>query len=78
MKIYTQDYTLPFFVNALLALASEKIRQDNIQDAERLLEDARDKLDQYLSQDNMIPDDDAEGWIRSSDLLGDGDDCELI
>lgn len=79
MQIYTHDYTLPSQANMLLAEALVKIRWDNYWDAKLRIEEARSKLDKYLSQDNMVPDNDAEGWIRSSDItLGDGDDRNLI
>lgn len=79
MKIYTHDYTLPSQAEMLLAEALVKIRWDNYWDAKLRIEDARSKLEKYLSQDNMVEDDDAEGWVRLSDIVvGEGDDCKLI
>lgn len=38
-------------------------------EAARLIADARQTLQQYLSQDNMVPDDDVyDGWYKASDI----------
>lgn len=79
MKIYTHDYTLPSQAENLLSEAYLKLRWDNYQGAATMLEQSIEKLRKYLSQDNMVEDDDAEGWVRLTDLLTeDGDDCKLI
>lgn len=79
MQIYTHDYTLPSQAEMLLAEALVKFRQDKYWEARLKIREARSKLEKYLSRDNMVEDNDAEGWIRSSDItLGDGDDRNLI
>lgn len=79
MQIYTHDYTLPSQAEMLLAEALVKIRWDNYWDAKLRIEEARSKLEKYLAQDNMVEDNDAEGWVRLSDIVvGEGDNCKLI
>lgn len=69
MRKYSHDYTLVQHADNLLQEALVKIRWDNWWDARIRIEDARKKLQQYLSQDNMVPDDvTADGWVRASDL----------
>ena len=39
------------------------------EEAWKHIEDARRKLQQYLAQDNMMPDDDVyNGWVKSNDV----------
>lgn len=79
MQIYTHDYTLASEAEDQLYIAQSILRQDDIPTALEAIACARELLQRYLSQDNMVPDNDAEGWIRSSDItLGDGDDRNLI
>lgn len=69
MKQYSHDYTLVQHADNLLQEALVKIRWDNWWDARIRIEDARKKLQQYLSQDNMVPDDDtADGWVKAADI----------
>lgn len=79
MQIYTHDYTLASEAESQLYTAQNLLRQDDTQTAMEAINCARELLGRYLSQDNMVPDNDVEGWIRSSDVtLGDGDDRNLI
>lgn len=79
MKIYTHDYTLPSQVESQLYFAQQQLRQDNTQTALAAIGCARELLNSYLSQDNMVEDDDVEGWVKLSDLsMGDVEDRELI
>lgn len=74
MKQYSHDYTLVQHADNLLQEALVKIRWDNWWDARIRIEDARKKLQQYLSQDNMVPDDDVDGgWVKAGeakDVIG--------
>lgn len=79
MQIYTHDYTLASEAESQLYTAQHLLRQGDTQTALEAINCARELLGRYLSQDNMVEDNDAEGWIRSSDItLGDGDDQDLI
>lgn len=69
MKTYSHDYTIPTQVNHNIHLALSELRSDNFSMAEVLLMQSRNQLDQYLSQDNMVEDDDvADGWVKMSDI----------
>lgn len=79
MKIYTHDYTLPAQAEMQLYFAQQQLRQDNIQTALAAIGCARELLNSYLSQDNMVEDEDVDGWVKLSDLsMGDVEDQELI
>lgn len=79
MKIYTHDYTLPSQVASQLYFAQQQLQQGDNQNALAAIGSARELLDSYLAQDNMIEDDDAEGWVRLTDLATEeGDYCKLI
>ena len=79
MKIYTHDYTLPSQVADQLYFAQQQLRQDNNQTALAAIACARELLDSYLAQDNMVEDEDVDGWVKLSDLsMGDGEDQKLI
>lgn len=72
MQKYTHDYTLPAEAESLLRKAEEQLRLYNQQHATALIGQARQVLQKYLSQDNMIPDNDVEpGWVKASDLKQD-------
>lgn len=69
MKTYSHDYTIPAQVNHNIHLALIELRSDNFRMAEVLLMQSRNQLDQYLTQDNMVEDDDvADGWVKMSDI----------
>lgn len=70
MQKYSHDYTLAQEAEHLLYEAQDIIaRCENYHEAEKRIADARQKLQQYLSQDNMVEDDDVEdGWVRASDI----------
>lgn len=79
MKIYTHDYTLPSQVASQLYFAQQQLQQGDNQNALAAIGCARELLDSYLAQDNMVEDDDAEGWVKLTDLsMGDVEDQELI
>lgn len=69
MKTYSHDYTIPALVNHNIHLALFELHSDNFNLAEELLMQARNLLDQYLSQDNMVEDDDvADGYVKMTDI----------
>lgn len=68
MKIYTHDYTLPSQVASQLYFAQQQLQQDDIQNALAAIGCARELLDSYLAQDNMVEDGDAYGWVKYSDV----------
>lgn len=79
MKIYTHDYTLPSQVASQLYFAQQQLLQDDIQNALAAIGCAREILDSYLAQDNMVEDEDVDGWVKLSDIVvGEGEDCKLI
>ena len=58
MKRIIHDYTKPAEAESLLYSAQRLIANDCIQDAEKRILEAREILQQYLSQDNEIEEDD--------------------
>lgn len=69
MQKYSHDYTLPQKADQLLREAQVKIKWNNYYDAEKKIGEARELLQKYLAQDNMVPDDEAaDGWVRSSEI----------
>ena len=69
MKTYSHDYTIPAQVNHNIHLALFELSLGNFSMAEVLLMQSRNQLSQYLSQDNMIEDDDiADGWVKMTDI----------
>lgn len=71
MKTYSHDYTLPAKASGMIYRAYHAIKGERPHEAEKLLLEARQMLDLYLSKDNMLPDYDcADGWVRQSDVVG--------
>lgn len=69
MKKYSHDYTLPSQALEMLTKSSELLRKDGFFIAAGYVDVARNTLDEYLSQDNMVEDDDCcPGWIKATDL----------
>ena len=58
MKRKIHDYTKPAKAESLLYSAQRLISNDSIQDAEKRIIEARQILQEYLSQDNEIEEDD--------------------
>ena len=70
MKQYTHDYTLTSLAESLLQTADAAIRLEDYDKASKAISDARQALQQYLSQDNMVEDDDVEnGWVHYNDAI---------
>lgn len=79
MKQYTHDYTLPSLAESLLQTADEAIRLEDYDKALKLINDARQTLQQYLSRDNMVEDGDVEnGWVRYSDAARELEDARKL
>ena len=69
MQQYTHDYTLVSEAESHLYAAQQLEAHEQPEEAWKHIEDARRKLQQYLAQDNMIPDDDVyNGWEKSNDV----------
>lgn len=70
MKIYIQDYSKPSEAETALGAAQQLNAHDDPIEAWRRIEDARQLLQEYLAQDNMVEDDDvADGWVKASDTF---------
>lgn len=79
MKQYTHDYTLPSLAESLLQTADEAIRLEDYDKALKLINDARQTLQQYLSRDNMVEDGDVEnGWIHYNDAARELEDARKL
>lgn len=69
MKTFSHDYTKPSEVDSLLYSASRLIANECYDTAAERINEARELLQQYLAQDNMVEDDDvADGWVKMSDI----------
>lgn len=69
MQKYSHDYTLVQDAMDSLYSATRLHANECYNEALGRINEARTILQQYLSQDNMVPDDDtADGWVRASDL----------
>ena len=70
MKQYSHDYTKVKETQKVLFFALEDFRNDHTYEAKRGIMEARQMLDEYLAQDNMVPDDDVEnGWVRYNEAM---------
>lgn len=69
MKTYSHDYTKPSKIETLLFCAARLIQCESYDTAAERINEARQILQEYLAQDNMIEDDDiADGWVKMSDI----------
>lgn len=67
---YTHDYVLPAEAESLLYEAQERLAEGYPGEAREKICEARVKLQKYLSQDNMLLDDDiADPWVRYQDII---------
>lgn len=74
MKQYSHDYTKVADAESHLYAAQQLNAHDDPIEAWKHIEDARRLLQEYLAQDNMVPDDDIEnGWVRACDAFGDNE-----
>lgn len=79
MKQYSHDYTLPSLAESLMQTADAAIRLEDYDKALRAIGDARQTLQQYLAQDNMVEDGDLEdGWVRYGDAARELEDARKL
>ena len=79
MKQYTHDYTKVSEAESHLYAAQQLNAHDDPVEAWKHIEDARRLLQQYLSQDNMVEDDDVEdGWVRYNDAARELEDARKL
>ncbi len=72
MKEYSHDYTKVAEAENLLYSATRLIANECWDAALDRINETRKLLQQYLSQDNMVEDDDvADGWVKASDTFDD-------
>lgn len=68
MKQYSHDYTRVSQAESLLFKAYVFLANDCYDDAKKRINEARQLLQEYLSQDNMVVDNDvADGWVKYQD-----------
>lgn len=79
MKTYTFDYTLPAEAEKM---AHQAFLMCQDEEMKKLLEETVMKLRQFLAQDNMVEDEDCEGWVRRWEaedaIVFDDDDVAVI
>ena len=76
MKQYSHDYTKPSEVESLLYSATRLMANECYDAAVERINEARQLLQEYLAQDNMVKDDDvADGWVKASDAFDDDQLC---
>lgn len=69
MITYSHDYTKPSIVRAMLRNCWHEMRLGNSIDAVDIIEGCIDKLDAYLSGDNMVEDEEPNtGWVRCDSM----------
>lgn len=69
MKTYIHDYSKPSELDSLLYSASRFIANECYDAATERINEARELLQQYLAEDNMVEDDDvADGFVKMSDI----------
>lgn len=73
MKTYSHDYSLPREASEKLYSAWRLLANDCISAAMERVNEAREILDKYMNQDNMIEDDDvADGWVSLKEFTNNG------
>ena len=78
MKTYSHDYTKVAAAESHLNTAQQLNAHDDPIEAWKHIEDARQLLQEYLAQDNMVEDNDvAFGWVKSQDAFDD-DEMDFI
>ena len=69
MKQYSHDYTKPSEAESLLYSVTRLMANECYDAAVERINDARQLLQEYLAQDNMVEDNDvADGWIKAHDV----------
>lgn len=73
MKTYSHDYTNPYEAEVLLYIASWLIANEYYDSAAERINEAKNLLLRYLTQDNTIEDEDAaDGWVKMSEITETG------
>ncbi|MBO4499119.1 MAG: hypothetical protein J5732_02565 [Bacteroidaceae bacterium] len=68
MQKYSHDYTLIQEVMDSLYLATRLHANECYNEVLKRINEARTLLTKYLSQDNMVPDEDVfDGWVKASE-----------
>lgn len=67
MKTYSHNYLKPSEAESLLYSAQRLIANDCFDAAAERINEARQLLQKYLSEDNMDEDDDGD-WVKMSDI----------
>ena len=79
IKTYTFDYTLPAEAERMAHQAFLRCQDEEMK---KLLEETVMKLRQFLAQDDMVEDEDCEGWVRrwaaENAIVFDEDDVAVI
>ena len=69
MKHYSHDYTKPSEAESLLYRATRLMANECYDAAVERINEARQLLQEYLAQDNMVEDDDvADGWVKAHEV----------
>lgn len=69
MKQFSHDYTKPSQADSLLYSAQRLMAYECYDAAVERINEARQLLQEYLSVDNMVEDDDvADGWVKAHDV----------
>lgn len=69
MKQYSHNYTKPSQAESLLYSATRLMANECYDEAVERINEARQLLQEYLSVDNMVEDDDvADGWVKAHDV----------
>lgn len=69
MKQYSHDYTKPNEAEKLLYRATRLMANECYEAAVERINEARQLLQEYLAQDNMVEDDDvAVGWVKAHEV----------
>ena len=79
MKQYSHDYTKPSEVESLLYSAQRLMANECYDAATERINEAKQLLQEYLAQDNMVEDDDvADGWVKASQAFTDDEHIDFI
>lgn len=69
MKQYSHNYTKPSQAESLLYSATRLMANECYDAAVERINEARQLLQKYLAEDNMVEDDDvADGWVKAHDV----------
>lgn len=69
MKQYSHNYTMPSQAESLLYSATRLMANECYDAAVERINEARQILQEYLSVDNMVEDNDvADGWVKAHDV----------